>query len=299
MDRFDALAAFVRVAELRGFAPAARQIGISPSAATRLVAGLEDHLGLRLLQRTTRSVSLTDAGARYLDRARAILADLTEADEAARAERTVPSGRLVVSAPSVFGRLHVASLICSFLRTHTEVTGELQLTDRIVNLVEEGIDLAVRIGNLADSSVVARRMGATRRVIVASPGYLAERGTPRRPDDLQRHRTIHFSGITAPAEWRFVEDGRERRVVIAPRYETNSADAAIGHAEQGGGLAWVLAYQAAEAVAARRLKIVLAKFEIPPLAIQFVYPAARLLSAKVRAFIDMAEQDCDWSFDAR
>ena len=170
--------AFAAVAELRGFAPAARRLSLSRPAVTRLVAALEARLGTRLLQRTTRTVALTDAGARYLERARRILSDVAEAEALAQADRSAPTGRFVVAAPSVFGRLHVAPVMCDFLERHPTVTGELQLADRTVNLVEEGVDLAVRIGHLADSSLVARRVGHTRRVVVGSPGYL---DAPRHP----------------------------------------------------------------------------------------------------------------------
>ncbi len=296
MDRFAAMAAFVRVADLKGFAPAARGLGLSPSAVTRLVAALEERLGVRLLQRTTRTVTLTDAGARYLERARRILADIEEADGSAQAERARPTGRLVVSAPVMFGRLHVSPLMGRYLESYPEVVGELVLSDRMVNLVEEGVDLAVRIGHLADSNLVARKVGETRRVVVASPGYLDRRGEPRNPLELSRHATIQFSAITPSADWRFTRGGREMRVSVAPRYVTNSPDAAIGHAERDGGLTRALSYQVAATVKAGRLRIVLADFEPPSLPIHFVYPTSRLLSAKVRAFIDLAATLCDWRF---
>src|ERR1700758_1600175 len=188
MDRIDAMQAFVAVADLRGFAPAARKLKLSPSAITRLVAALEERLGARLLQRTTRQVALTDAGTRYLERARRILADVEEAERAAEGERTRPSGRLVVSAPVGFGRLHVSPVMSAYLRQHREVTGELRLEDRLVNLVEDGIDLAVRIGHLADSSLVARQVGEMRRIVVASPAYLKARGEPKTPEAIKDHQ---------------------------------------------------------------------------------------------------------------
>ena len=293
------MSVFVAVADLAGFAPAARRLGLSPSAVTRLVAALEDRLGTRLLQRTTRSVALTDAGARYLARARRILADVAEAEGAAQAERTVPTGRIVVTAPDVFGRLHVAPLMRAFLGKYPAVVGELMLSDRVVNLVDEGIDAAVRIGVLDDSSYVARSIGATRRVIVGSPKYLRKRRKPRTPGDVERHDVIQFTAITPAPEWRFVRDGGDDRVPFAPRFVTNSADAAIAHAEQGGGLAMVLSYQAAEAVRAGRLELVLEDYAPAPLPIQIVYPTTRLLSAKVRTFVELAVRTCDWAFSLR
>jgi DNA-binding transcriptional LysR family regulator len=296
MDRIDAMQAFVAVADLRGFAPAARKLKLSPSAVTRLIAALEERLGARLLQRTTRSVTLTDAGARYLERARRILADVEEAEIAAEGERTRPSGRLVVSAPVGFGRLHVSPMMTAYLKRHLEVSGELRLEDRMINLVEDGIDLAVRIGHLADSSLVARQVGAMRRIMVASPGYLKAHGEPKTPGALASHQTIQFGVTSGSAEWRFAENGREIRVNYAPRLLTNSADAAIQYAEAGGGLTRVLAYQAADALKRGRLKIVLQKFELPRLPIHIVYPTSRLLSAKVRAFVDLVVESGDWDF---
>jgi len=298
MDRIEAMQAFVAVADLQGFAPAARKLGLSPSGVTRLIAALEQRLGARLLQRTTRSVTLTDIGTRYLERARRILADVEEAEGSAQDERTRPSGRLVVSAPVGFGRLHVSPVMSAYLKRYPEVSAELRLADRMVNLVEDGIDLAVRIGHLADSSLVARHVGEMRRIVVASSGYLKQRGEPNTPEAVASHETIQFGAMTASPDWRFVEDGREIRVACAPRFTTNSADAAIQYAEQGGGLTRVLAYQAADAIKGGRLRVVLAQFEQPPLPIHIVYPTSRLLSAKVRTFIDLVTDISDWHFGA-
>ncbi|MFZ2160529.1 MAG: LysR family transcriptional regulator [Bradyrhizobium sp.] len=296
MDRIDAMQAFVTVADLRGFAPAARKLGLSPSGVTRLIAALEDRLGARLLQRTTRSVTLTDVGARYLERARRILGDVEEAESAVEGELTRPGGRLVVSAPVGFGRLHVSPVMSAYLMRYPEVSGELRLSDRIVNLVEDGVDLAVRIGHLADSSLVARHVGEMRRIVVASSGYLRARGEPMTPAAIASHDTVQFGGSGASPDWRFVEQGEEIRIACTPRFTTNSADAAIQYAEQGGGLTRVLAYQAAESLRAGRLEIVLAKFEQPPLPIHIVYPTSRLLSAKVRSFVDIVTELSDWHF---
>jgi DNA-binding transcriptional LysR family regulator len=296
MDRLDAMQAFVAVADLQGFAPAARKLGLSPSGVTRLIAALEDRLGARLLQRTTRKVALTDVGTRYLERVRRILADVEEAEASAEGERTRPSGRLVVSAPIGFGRLHVSPVMSHYLARYPEVTAELRLTDRTVNLVEDGVDLAVRIGHLPDSTLVARHVGEMRRIVVASKSYLTQRGEPDTPEAIATHDTIQFGAATAAPEWRFVEDGRDVRVVCTPRFTTNSADAAIQYAAQDGGLTRVLAYQAAEAIKAGRLRIVLEKFEPPALPIHAVYPTSRLLSAKVRAFIDLVIETDAWHF---
>jgi len=299
MDRIDAMQAFVAVADLQGFAPAARKLGMSPSGVTRLIAALEDRLGARLLQRTTRQVALTDIGARYLERVRRILADVEEAEGSAQAERTRPSGRLVVSAPIGFGRLHVSPVMSAYLKRFPEVFGELRLSDRMINLVEDGVDLAVRIGHLPDSSLVARHVGEMRRIVVASSGYLKRHGEPRTPQAIASHETIQFGAMTASPDWSFVENGREVRVACTPRFTTNSADAAIQYAEQDGGLTRVLAYQAAEAIRDGRLRIVLQKFEQPPLPIHIVYPTSRLLSAKVRTFVDLVTEISDWHFGGK
>ncbi len=288
--------AFVTVADLRGFAPAARKLGLSPPGVTRLISALENRIGARLLQRTTRSVTLTDAGARYLERARRILADVEEAEIAAESERARPTGRLIISAPIGFGRLHVSTVLTAYLKRHREVSAELRLEDRMINLVEEGVDLAVRIGHLADSSLVARHVGDMRRITVASPGYLKSRGEPKRPQDIAAHDTIRFAAYSGLTEWRFADNGNDFRLNHTPRLSTNTADAAIQYAEAGGGLTRVLAYQAAEGIKRGRLKVVLTKFEQPPLPIHIVYPTSRLLSAKVRTFVDLVVEISDWHF---
>jgi DNA-binding transcriptional LysR family regulator len=296
MDRIEAMQTFVTVADLQGFAPAARKLGLSPPAVTRLIAALEERLGTRLLQRTTRKVALTDAGARYLERARRILADIEEAELAAEGERTRPTGRLVISAPVGFGRLHVSPVMSAYLKRYPEVSGELRLEDRMVSLVEDGVDLAVRIGQLPDSSLVGRQVGDMRRIVVASPMYLKAHGEPKTPEALEQHEIIQFGGSALTADWRFARDGEDLRIHVAPRFTSNVADAAIQYAVTGGGLTRVLAYQADDAIKRGRLKAVLQKFELPALPVHIVYPTSRLLSAKVRAFIDLVVETTDWKF---
>lgn len=295
MDRIDAMTAFVAVASHHSFTGAARRLGVAPSAVTRLVAALEQHLAIRLLQRTTRSVTLTDAGTRYLERARRILDAIDEAERSAHAERLEPTGRFVVSAPVVFGRLEVAPLMAELLARHPTVTGHLMLADRNVDLIEEGIDAAVRIGELADSSLVAHKVGQTRRVLVAAPDYLRTSRRLRSLDDLDAHQTIHCTALSPAPEWRCEKDGVERRVALTPSFVTNSVDVAIGHAERGGGLTFALAYQVADQLRDGRLQIVLPRHERPAQPISVVYPSGRLLSANVRAFVDLAATRA-WSF---
>lgn len=300
MDRLNSMQAFVAVAELRSFTGAARRLRLSPSVVTRLVSALEGDLEARLLQRTTRAVTLTDAGAHYLDRVRRILGDLAEAESAVRKASATPTGRFVVAAPSTFGRLHVAPLMCRFLDAYPKVRGELFLDDRRTNLVDEGIDLAVRIGTLDDASFVARSVGATRRVVVASPKYLARRRPKiREPKDLAEHDLVQFTSMHPHPEWHFVRQGAretELRHRFVPSFATNSADAAIARVQSGGGLAMLFSYQAAEALRAGKLEVVLERFEPPPLPIHLVYPTARQVSAKVKAFASLVKATCDWRF---
>ncbi|HEY0134801.1 MAG TPA: LysR family transcriptional regulator [Nannocystis sp.] len=278
---------FVAVCEAQGFAPAARRLGLSPSVVTRQVAGLEAHLGVRLLQRTTRSLRLTEAGTRFLERARRIVAEVEEAEQSAQAERASPVGRLVIAAPLIYGRMHVAPAVSRYLERYPGVSAELQLSDRLVGLVEDGIDVAVRIGHLADSGLVARRIGETRRVLVASPKYLARRGAPQHPRELAEHDLIAFTNLAPGPTWRFVVAGKDLRVAVQPRYATNSGDAAIARARAGGGLCLALAYQVREAIDRGTLVELLPTFAPPALPIHAVFPTSRLLSGKVRAFLEL------------
>lgn len=292
MDRLDSMEAFVAVAEAKGFAQAARKLKVSPPTVTRLIASLEQRLSVELFHRTTRAVSLTEHGARYLPKARGIIDAVKDAEASTKAGQAAPSGRFTVTAPLVFGRREVAPLFSRFLARWPAVRGELLLFDRVVNLVEEGIDVAVRIGELDDSSLKVRAVGSTRRVLVASPGYLEKHGRPKKPHDLEAHATIQLTPLSAQHEWRF----GDARVALEPCFVTNSADVAIEHAVRGGGLAMVLSYQVSALVEAGRLEVVLGKHEPSPRPIQLVYPAGRTPSANVRAFVDLAAQQRGWVF---
>lgn len=296
MDRFDAMNAFVTVAEHKGFASAARKLNLSTSAITRHVSSLEERLGVRLLNRTTRAVSLTDAGQRFLERSRQILADLDEAEQMAESERGEPMGRFVLTAPQVFGRVHVAPLICEFMNLHRKIRAELLLSDRTVHLVEEGIDVAIRIGHLADSSDIARKVGAVRRVLVASTAYLAEAGIPKSAEALKGHRLIAHTTLTDPNHWQFRKNGEMIDIDVDPSYISNSADAVIWHADQSGGITMALSYQVADHVRDGRLQLLLPDLEPEPYPVQFVYPSSRLLSLKVRAFLEHTIATRDWNF---
>jgi len=296
MDRLEAMQLFVAVAEQGGFARAARKSGVSAVQVTRQIAALEEHLNARLFQRTTRNVTLTDAGQRYLLRARSILQDVLEAEAQARSERSIPQGLLSVTAPVVFGRMHVAPLMCRYLERYKKVRAKLHLADARQNLIEEGYDAAVRIGALDDSTLVARKLGATRRVLVAAPRYLKKSRKLKEPRDLAHHDTIQFVAVTPSEEWKFRKGEATTSVKTEPRFVTNSADAALGHAEMGGGVVVALSYQVAASVREGRLEVVLNDFEPPPLPIHIVYPAAKLLPAKVRALVDLLSEESNFHF---
>ena len=286
MDRTDAIAVFIAVADHGSFAAAARRLGRSPASVTRAVADLESRLGVRLLTRTTRAVSTTEAGQRFLGGAKRVLADLDEIERAAAGQGTAPRGELRLTAPILFGRLHVLPIVTEFLDRFPEVQAALALVDRPVDLVEEGLDVAVRIGALGESSAVATRVGALRRIVVASPDYLARRGTPQRPADLTDHAVVAFSGIAGVEHWVFREAAGDVNVAIRPRLVVSTAEAAIDAARAGFGLTRVLSYQAAEDVARGSLLRVLPGYEGDEVPIHLVYPGGRHPPPKLRAFLD-------------
>jgi DNA-binding transcriptional LysR family regulator len=286
MDRTDAIAVFIAVADQGSFAAAARRLGRSPASVTRAVADLEARLGVRLLTRTTRAVSTTEAGQRFLGGAKRVLADLDEIERAAAGQGTAPRGELRLTAPILFGRLHVLPIVTEFLDRFPEVQAALALVDRPVDLVEEGLDVAVRIGALGESSAVATRVGALRRIVVAAPDYLARRGTPQRPADLTDHDVVAFSGIAGVEHWVFREAAGDVNVAIRPRLVVSTAEAAIDAARAGFGLTRVLSYQAAGDIARGSLLRVLPGYEGDEVPIHLVYPGGRHPPPKLRAFLD-------------
>lgn len=288
MDRLHEMEVFVAVAESGGFAKAGRRLRISPPAVTRAVSSLEERLGARLLNRTTRSLSLTEAGLRFLENAKRLLAEIDAAERGAPGDIAVPAGLLTVTASVTFGRSMVSPIVSEFLRGHPRVTASLLLVDRIVNLVEEGIDVAVRIGQLPDSTLVARRVGEVQRILVASPDYLASHGEPGSPADLKRHAIIALSGLMPNREWRFVDGRTTAHMALQPRFEINDAAAAIDAAEAGDGITIALSYMVAHKIAEGRLAPVLGRYAPPPVAVQLVHPQSRLVAPKVRAFVDFA-----------
>ena len=289
LDRIDAWTTFAAVAEARSFAAAARRLGRSPAAVTRAVAALEERVGARLLNRTTRSVALTGAGARALEVARRALAGFEELEGVAAIEQQEPRGRLGVTAPIVFGRLHVLPVVQAFLREHPDATVQLLLLDRLVSLVDEGLDVAIRLGRLPDSSLRAVRVGEVRRGVYASPGYLRANGTPRTPQALGRHACVACTAVTpVPDRWTFQRDGRSVAVPVPSRLLVNTAEAAIEAALAGLGPTCVLSYQVDAHVRAGRLERLLGPFEPPAMPVQVVTPAGRFVTPLVRAFVDRA-----------
>ncbi|MGE0723449.1 MAG: LysR substrate-binding domain-containing protein, partial [Alphaproteobacteria bacterium] len=258
------------------------------STVSRKISQLEDRLGARLLTRTTRRLALTDVGGRYLAASRRVLADLDEAERIAVGARAAPQGRLSITAPVVFGRLHVLPLVGDFLRAHAAVDVRLVLFDRVVDLVEEGLDLALRIGSLPDTGMIATRVGAVRRVTVASPAYLRRHGTPATPADLEAHAIVVGAAAPMIQRWQFAVGGRTVVPAIRPRLIVSTAEAAIDAAIAGVGITRVLSYQIVAAVAARRLVRILRDFEAAPVPVSLVYQDGRLLPVTVRAFLDFA-----------
>jgi DNA-binding transcriptional LysR family regulator len=285
MDRLDAMRMFVAVAKLGSFAEAARQLRLSPSVATRSVAQLEDQLGLTLLTRTTRSLRLTGRGEIFLESCQQILEDLDGAERLVRGESAEPRGEMKIAAPILFGRLHVLPIVNRALSEHRGLSIRLALSDRNVHLVDDGIDIAIRIGDLADSSLIAVKLGEVSRILVASPEYIENRGAPQSPVKLADHDIIAFESIDATNEWRFEPNDSIR---VTPRLTVNNADAAIAAAEAGIGITRTLSYQVRDSVMAGRLVPILQQFAPRPSPVSAIYPARRIVSANVGALIKIA-----------
>jgi len=287
-DRLDAMRVFLAVAEAGGFSPASRQLGMPLATVSRRVSDLEAYLKTSLLQRAGRGMVLTEPGQAYAAACRRILDDLSEAERAAAGEFTAPKGSLVITAPIVFGRLHVLPVIAAFLKSHAEVDVRLVQSDALVDLPEGHVDLAVRIGKLPDSLMVARSVGSIRRVVCASADYLARRGTPQEPEDLAGHDCISFENLMSARSWTFGSGTSAHTVAVRSRLIVNTAEAAIDAAAAGLGLTRVLSYQVRRAVGEARLAVVLGAWEDEPWPVSLVYPARGLVPQKVRAFVDFA-----------
>jgi len=279
---------FVTVVETEGFASAARKLNVSPSVISRVMTELEEHLGVRLLTRTTRVVRMTDAGATFFEDCRRILADVDAAELSAAGANTTPRGMLTVTAPVLFGKMYITPIAQDYLTHYPAVSLNCWFMDRIVNLVDEGADVAVRIGELPSSSLQAIAVGHVRRVLCASPAYLEAHGVPQRPDDLASHVAIQATGLTPAPEWRFLVDGKPLTVPIQPRLVTTTNDSAISAALTGLGIVRLLSYQIAQELADGTLRVVLADYELPTLPVHVVHREGKHANQKVRAFLDLA-----------
>lgn len=287
MAKLESMQTFVKVAETSSFAEAARQLHMSPPAVTRAVSALEEQIGTRLFTRTTRVVRLTEAGSRYYEDCRKILADVDEAEAAASGSYVRPTGVLNVTSSVLFGQQFLVPILTEFLRENTDVSIRALFVDRVVNLVDEGVDVAIRIGHLPDSSQSAVKVGKVRQVICGAPAYFAAHGVPQKPSDLAQHSITTATGSFASLDWQFGQDQRQR-VHVTPRLFCSTYDAVIRATLDGWGLSRVLSYQIGEHLVAGRLQTVLAEFEQEPLPIHIVHPEGRRASAKVRAFVDLA-----------
>lgn len=291
MDRFTEMRVFQAVVEDAGFSAAARRLKMSPPAVTRAIASLEERLGVKLLNRTTRHIRATEAGIRYFEDVRRILEEVDCADEAATGINAEPRGQLSITAPVLFGKLYVMPTVVAYLNAYPEMCIEARLLDRVVNLMEEGLDVGVRIGSLPDSSFRALKVGSVRQVLVAAPSYLEEHGLPKSPDDLKRQTIIASGAGSFSQGWRFKDNKRETSIKLSPKLWVSTNDAAIEATLAGFGICQVISYQVASHLEKGELKILLAEFERPPLPIHILHREGRGGASKIRCFIDMLATD--------
>lgn len=289
-DRLEAMSILVAVVEGGSFSAAARRLGMPLATVSRKIGELEAHLGARLLHRSTRKLAVTEAGQSYLAACRRILEQVGEAERAASGEYAAPKGDLIITAPIVFGRRHVLPVVVDFLRLHPHIDARLVLSDRWVHLLDDHVDVAVRVGTLPDSSLVAMGLGTVRQVVCASPSYLAERGVPGSPSELRGHDCIAFETLSAGKSWIFGMGRSEIAIPLHFRLRVNTAEAAIDAALAGVGLTRVLSYQVADAVRTGALRIVLAEFEPAPWPVNLIHGAQGPLPLKLRAFLDFARK---------
>ena len=288
MDRLEAMSTLMAAVETGSLSAASRKLGMPLATVSRKVAELEAYLRTRLLNRTSRRLTLTDAGQSYVASCSRILAEIEEAEHTAMGEFRSPRGSLAITAPVVFGRRHVLPVALEFLETYPEIDIQMTLADRVFNLLEEHVNLALRIGALPDSRLIAARLGAVRLVTCASPAYFAERGTPEKPSDLALHDCVTFTGLMSSGVWNFRSGKSELTIPIRSRVSVNTAEAAIDAAIASVGVTRVLSYQVAGAVRAGSLAIALRDFELEPWPVSLVHSGQSLLPLKVRAFLDFA-----------
>jgi DNA-binding transcriptional LysR family regulator len=287
LDQLAALTTFVRVVDAGSLSGAARSLPSSLTAVSRQVSALERHFGTQLLHRTTRRLALTDDGRMLYERAKAILGELRQVEAALSTGHHEPSGRLRIAAPTLIGRLLLAPMLAEFLRRHPAVSIGLQLVDRAVDMIEEDIHLALRIGHLPDSDLVTRKLGDIQMIVCASPSYLESRGVPLTPAELSIHDCLAFSEVPGAAEWRFAQDAKSRwKIPISPRLWANSLDALVMAAKEGAGLVRVPSWQVKGEITAGNLRRVLQDYEPPPAPLHLLSQSSRLASLKTRAFAD-------------
>lgn len=286
MDRLESMRILLAVVDAGSLSAAARRLGMPLASVSRKVAALESHLGTRLLHRTTRQLSLTEAGGAYVAACRRILDEIGEAERAATGEYMTPKGELTITAPVVFGRLHIVPVVAAFLAHYPEIEIKLVLTDRVMHLMDEQVDVAVRIGELPDSGFMATRIGTVRRVVCASPAYLARHGTPMAPGELAAHACVSFEVLESRRAWDFGTGKSTQSVPVHARLAVNTVDAAIAAATLGAGLIRVLSYQVMDALRDDALRIVLAPFEAAPLPVSLLHKGQAPLPLKLRAFFD-------------
>lgn len=288
MDRLEAMSIVLAVADAGSLSAAARSLKAPLATVSRKVADLEEHLRAKLFDRSSRALVLTDAGRAYVAAARRILADVSEAERAAAGEYIAPTGELIVTAPVGLGRLHVIPILTDFFQAYPDIDVRLVLADRVMSLLEDQVDVALRIGVLPDTSMIATRVGTTQRVLCASPSYLAARGTPRKPEELSGHACISYAGFVGPELWRFVHDGVEITTPVHSRLVVGSVEAACDAALADMGLTMAFRYHVAAALDAGTLVSLLEPFQPPALPISLIYTAGRFLPLKLRAFLDFA-----------
>jgi len=288
VDRLEAMSLVLAVAETGSLSRAARHLSTPVATASRKISDLEAHLRAKLFDRSGRKLELTDAGSTYVSAAKRILADVGEAERAASGEYTAPTGELIVTAPISLGRLHLLPIVAEFLRTYPDIDIRLVLEDRVVSLPEDHIDVAMRIGVLPDSRLIALRLGTIRRVVCASPDYLMTRGTPRTPADMIGHDCITYEGFLAPNVWSFLQGETESPIAVKPRLVVSNVEAACDAARAGVGLTRAFSYHVAASVEAGTLTTVLDDYQPAPLPVSLIYGAGRFLPIKLRAFLDFA-----------
>jgi len=286
LDRFLSLQVFVNIAETGGFAAAARKLNMSPPAVTRAISALEDRIGTRLFIRTTRSVRLTESGERFLIDSKRILTELEEAEEAAIGSHSAPRGEIHITAPVLFGRMYISPLLGQFLKTYPLVNAQTMFVDRVVNMMDEGMDVAVRIGPLPDSSLTAIKVGQVRRVVFTATSYLEKHGIPQHPNDLIKHQLIQATAVGSAPEWTFQDKKGPFTIPITPRLRMNTNDAVIMMVQKGVGISRLLSYQIAPYLLQNQFKTILSDYEEEPLPVHILHQEGRLVSAKVRTCVD-------------